>query len=120
MQLQNNAVIVAAAYVAIIGVAGLAGGITSAAAWVSLGALALPPACSMLTVWSQPSRPSPLSRWCGDDPPIAAVVDGAVEARWLAWKARGAASDRRTGRIMGRLFAIAVILFAGWLVAELR
>ena len=53
-------------------------------------------------------------------PPMAAVVDGAAEARWLAWKARGAASDRRSGRIMGRLFAITVILVVGWLVAQFR
>ncbi len=55
MQLQNNTVIIAAVYVAVIGVAGLAAGITSAAAWVSVCALALLPACSMLIVWSQPS-----------------------------------------------------------------
>jgi hypothetical protein len=54
MQLQNNTVIIAAAYVAVVGVAGLAAGITSAAAWVSISALALLPACSMLIVWSQP------------------------------------------------------------------
>jgi hypothetical protein len=54
MQLQNNTVIIAAVYVAAIGVAGLAAGITSAAAWVSISALALLPACSMLLIWSQP------------------------------------------------------------------
>jgi len=61
MQLQNNTVIIAAVYVAAIGVAGLASGVTSAAAWVSVVALALLPACSMLIVWSQPSpAPSPV------------------------------------------------------------
>jgi len=55
MQLQNNTVIIAAVYVAAIGIAGLAGGVTSAAAWVSLSALALLPALSMLMIWSQPS-----------------------------------------------------------------
>ena len=59
MQLQNNAVLLAAIYVAVIGVGGAAAGITSASAWVSLSAVALLPACSMLTIWSQPSRPSP-------------------------------------------------------------
>ena len=52
--------------------------------------------------------------------PAAAVVDTAAEARWLAWRARGAASDRRSGLVMGRLFAVALILAAGWLVAQLR
>ena len=51
--------------------------------------------------------------------PIAAVVDSAAEARWLAWQAHGAASDRRSGRIMGRVLAIVVILVAGWFVARL-
>ena len=53
-------------------------------------------------------------------PPMAAVVDDAAEARWLAWTARGAASDRRSGLIMGRLFAVTVILVVGWLIAEFR
>lgn len=53
-------------------------------------------------------------------PPMAAVVDAAAEARWLAWKARGAASNRRSGLIMGRVFAITAILVVGWLVAQLR
>ena len=53
-------------------------------------------------------------------PPVAAVVDDAAEARWLAWKARGAERDRRSGLIMGRLFAIPVILVVGWLIAEFR
>jgi len=52
--------------------------------------------------------------------PIAAVVDSAADARWLAWQARGAASDRRSGRIMGRVLASIVILVAGWLVVQLR
>jgi len=52
-------------------------------------------------------------------PAIAGVVDSAAEARWVAWKARGASSDRRSGIIMGRLLAIAVILVVGWLVAQI-
>ena len=51
---------------------------------------------------------------------MAAVVDAAAEARWTAWRALGAESDRRSGLIMGRLFAITVILVVGWLVAEFR
>jgi hypothetical protein len=63
MQLQNNTVILAAVYVALIGVGGVAAGVTSASAWVSLGALALLPACSMLIVWSRPLPiPSPALR----------------------------------------------------------
>ena len=52
--------------------------------------------------------------------PIAAVVDSAADARWLAWQARGAASDRRSSRIMGRVLASVVILVVGWLVVQLR
>ena len=53
-------------------------------------------------------------------PPVAAVVDAAAEARWLAWQARGAASDRRSARTMGRVCAIAVTLVVGWLVLQSR
>ena len=53
MQLQNGTVVLAAIYVTLVGVGGVAAGITSASAWVSLIALALLPACSMLVVWSQ-------------------------------------------------------------------
>jgi len=53
-------------------------------------------------------------------PPVAALVDTAADARWLAWKARGAASDRRSGRIMVRAFAIVVVLVLGVLVALSR
>ena len=52
--------------------------------------------------------------------PIAAVVDSAADVRWQAWQARGAASDRRSSRIMGRVLASIVILVAGWLVVQLR
>ena len=52
--------------------------------------------------------------------PIAAVVDSAAEARWLAWQARGAVSDRRSGRIMGRVLVVAVILVVGFLLAQFR
>ena len=47
------------------------------------------------------------------------VLDPAAEARWLAWKAHGAASDRRSSRIMGRVLAMAVVLIVGgWLLAR--
>ena len=52
--------------------------------------------------------------------PVAAVVDSEAEARWLAWRARGAVNDRRSGRVMGWVFALALILAVGWLVARLR
>jgi len=54
MRLQNNTVVLAAIYVALIAVSGVAAGTTSASAWVSLGALALLPACSMLIIWGHP------------------------------------------------------------------
>ena len=42
-------------------------------------------------------------------------VDLDADARWLAWKTRGAAADRRTSIRMGRLFAIVVVVVVGWL-----
>ena len=48
------------------------------------------------------------------------TVDSAAQARWLAWQAVGAASDRRSGRIMGRVLATAAILIVGWLLAQFR
>jgi len=53
MQLQNSLVILSIVYIAVIGVAPSAAGITSAAAWVSLGALALLSAGSTLIIWSR-------------------------------------------------------------------
>jgi len=53
-------------------------------------------------------------------PPVAAVVDAAAEARWVAWQARGVASDRRSSLIMGRVLGIAVMLVVGWLVMQSR
>jgi len=52
--------------------------------------------------------------------PMEAVVDSAAEARWVAWMARGAASDRRSGRIMGGVLAMVLILVVGVLVAQFR
>ena len=51
-------------------------------------------------------------------PPAEALVDSAAEVRWLEWQARGAATDRRSSLIMGRVLAIAVILAVGGLVAR--
>jgi len=59
MQLQNKAVILAAVYVAVVGISGAVAGITSASAWVSLVSVALLSACSMLIVWSQPLQTAP-------------------------------------------------------------
>ena len=58
MQLQNNTVLVAAIYVAVIGAGAVAAGITSASAWVSVAALVLP-AFSMLLIWSQRPKMAP-------------------------------------------------------------
>ncbi len=52
--------------------------------------------------------------------PMAAVVDGDADSRWLAWKARGAARDRQSSLVMGWVLATAVVVAAGWLVAALR
>lgn len=52
--------------------------------------------------------------------PAAAVVDSAADARWLAWQTRGAASDRRSGRIMGWVLATTVIVVVGVLLATFR
>jgi len=59
MQIQNNTVVLAAIYVGVIGIGGVAAGITSASAWISLSALALLPAGSMLVIWSQALQTSP-------------------------------------------------------------
>jgi hypothetical protein len=42
-------------------------------------------------------------------------VDLAADARWLAWKTRGAAADRRASSHMGWLFAAVVVVVVGWL-----
>ena len=38
----------------------------------------------------------------------AAAPDAAADARWLAWKARGAESDRQSQRAMRWLFILAI------------
>jgi hypothetical protein len=49
----------------------------------------------------------------------AAIPDVGSEARWRAWQARGAASDRRTAvRMRGLMLVIAAALVA-WFVVEL-
>ena len=122
MQLQNNTVIVAAVYVAAIGVAGFASGVTSAAAWVSVVCPRTP--ARLLDVDRLESAVAgPVSSSSGGaamSAPMAAVVDSDADARWLEWKARGAVRDRRSGLIMGGLFALALIVAVGWLVARLR
>ena len=45
-------------------------------------------------------------------------VDLAADARWLAWKARGAAADPRISIRMGRLFATIVVILVGWLCLQ--
>jgi len=59
MQLQNNTVLVAAIYVAVVGAGAVAAGITSPSAWVAVAALALLPASSMLLIWSQQPKVPP-------------------------------------------------------------
>ena len=56
MQLQKIKVVLAAMYVAVIGAAGVAGGVASPSGWVALGGLALLPAFAMLTLWNHPTQ----------------------------------------------------------------
>jgi hypothetical protein len=51
-------------------------------------------------------------------PRLTAVVDSDAEARWMAWRARGAASAHRSGRIMSGVFVSAIIVVLGWLVVK--
>lgn len=55
MQLTNVKITVAAMYIAVVGAAGVAAGVTAPAVWVALVALALLPALAMLTLWNDPS-----------------------------------------------------------------
>src|ERR1051326_6090797 len=61
---------------------------------------------------------APSSAGAAMTPPLVPAVDTAAEARWIDWQASGAASDRRSGRIMSGLLALVVILIVGWLVAQ--
>jgi hypothetical protein len=56
MKLHDVKLMIAAMYVAVVGASGLAGGVTSAAGWVALAALALLPASAMLTLWKHPTQ----------------------------------------------------------------
>lgn len=52
--------------------------------------------------------------------PITTPPDAASEARWMAWKAEGAASDRRGAATMRWLFiAVAAIIVALFVMAVL-
>jgi hypothetical protein len=56
MRLKNMKVIIAAAYVVMVVVAGLVSGVTSPSGWTVLTALALLPAGAMLTLWHDPAQ----------------------------------------------------------------
>jgi hypothetical protein len=49
----------------------------------------------------------------------AAVTDPEADARWRAWQARGAASDRRAAARVRVVLLIVVAVLALWLVASL-
>jgi hypothetical protein len=49
------------------------------------------------------------------NPTAAVPVDLAADARWLAWKTRGAAADRRAASQMGWLFVAVVVVVVGGL-----
>lgn len=55
-------------------------------------------------------------------PITAAVADTpeAQEARWNAWKAKGAASDRIAQSRMRLVFAVVLIAMAGVMIAVVR
>lgn len=58
MPIQLTKVTIAVVYVAVIGAAGLAGGVNTAPAWSAVAALALLPAIGLLTLWDLRGHPS--------------------------------------------------------------
>jgi hypothetical protein len=56
MELHNIKVIAAATYVAVVSVAGVTAGVTSASGWAVIACLALLPAVTMLSRWNEPSQ----------------------------------------------------------------
>ena len=42
-----------------------------------------------------------------------------TDERWVAWRARGATSDRRTALTMHRAFIAIILVLSGWLVFQL-
>lgn len=48
--------------------------------------------------------------------PLVTTVDVDAEARWQAWKARGAASDRRTAFRMKMLLLCVVAALVVWVL----
>jgi hypothetical protein len=56
MELHNIKVVAAVTYVAVVSVAGLTAGATSAAAWAVIACVALLPAVTMLSRWHEPSQ----------------------------------------------------------------
>jgi hypothetical protein len=56
MRLKKIKVMIAAAYVVIVVVAGLAWGLTSTSGWTALTALALLPPAAMLWLWNDPAE----------------------------------------------------------------
>lgn len=56
MQLKNIKLILAAMHVAVVGAAGLASGVSTAAGWAAVSGFALLPAFAMLTLWNHPPQ----------------------------------------------------------------
>jgi len=56
MTLQNIKVVLATAYVAVVGASGLLGGVRSVAGWGALATVALVPSVSMLILWKHPPQ----------------------------------------------------------------
>ena len=50
---------------------------------------------------------------------VATISDPDAEIRWRDWKARGAASDRRTATRMRGLMIFIITALAAWFVVQL-
>ena len=61
------------------------------------------------------TTPAPLT------PDVAGLRDDDPDSneRWLAWRDRGAKSDRETSRTMNRIFVALMLALSAWLVFQL-
>ena len=42
--------------------------------------------------------------------------DAGADARWLAWRVRGARQDGATARVMNSIFVLVGIILSGWVL----
>jgi hypothetical protein len=74
-----------------------------------------------------PASPAPVPTRAGATAaPVATSIltegdvgDAGADERWLAWRARGAKSDRATARTMKAVFAVIVAGISLWLIVQL-